>query len=113
MAERITNLKNAARQKFKVQITDGDLAEFNFYFLPSQRGWFFDLTYGDFVVTGLQLVNSCNVLGAYINLLHFGLACNVIDGSEPYFVDDFAKNRVALYLLSEKEVNAIEEVVYA
>lgn len=113
MAERITNLKNVARQKFKVQITDGNLAEFNFYYLPSQRGWFFDLSYGDFKTTGLQLVNSCNVLSAYKNLINFGLACSVNDGSEPYFVDDFATNRVALYLLTEKEVNAIEENIYA
>lgn len=113
MSRRIMNLSAKSKQKFKVQIPDGDLAKFNFYFLPSQRGWFFDIEYGTFKSTGLQLVNSYNVLSAYFNTLRFGLSCQVIDGSEPYFVDDFAKGRVNLYILTEDEINTIERVAYA
>lgn len=113
MSYLITNLKNKARQQFKVQIPDKDIAEFNFYFLPSQRGWYFDVTYGDFTTTGLHLVTSYNVLRSYFNLLRFGLSCQVDDGSEPYFEDDLYTGRVKLYILSEDEVNAVEEVIYA
>lgn len=107
--EQITNLKEQPRQKFKIQIPNGDIAEFSFYFLPSQRGWFFDLTYGEFTTTGLHLVNSYNVLSAYFNILRFGLGCNVVDGSEPFFLNDFVTNRVGLYILSEDEVKQLEE----
>ena len=94
----ITNLKDRAKQTF------------NLYFLPSQRGWFFDISYRGFTSNGLHLVNSCNVLSAYFNILRFGLFCEVIDGSEPYFVDDFANGRVKLYLTDEDEVKFLESL---
>ena len=108
MAQQITNLKSRSKMQFGVQIPDGDIAYFNLYFLPSQRGWYLDVQYGDFESKGLHLVNSYNVLRSYFNTLRFGLSCQVVDGSEPYFVDDFANGRVGLYILSEDEVNTIE-----
>lgn len=113
MAYLITNLKNKAKQQFRVQIPDKDVAEFNFYFMPSQNGWYFDVKYGTFESKGLHLVNSYNVLSAYFNILRFGLSCQVIDGSEPYFVDDFVTGRVGLYILSEDEVKMMESVINA
>lgn len=109
----ITGLSIDAKQEFKIQIEDGGVAIFNFYFLQSQIGWFFDVTYGDFKTTGLRLVNSPNVLDAYFNILRFGLMVNVPDGAEPYFVDDFITGRVNLYVLSESEVKQIEGVINA
>ncbi len=110
MAQLITNLKNKSRQKIKVQIGNAAIATFTFYYLPSQQGWFFDVEYGDFVSKGLRLVNSYNVLTAYFNILRFGLSCQVSDGSEPFFVDDFSTGRVKLFLLSEEEVLFLESV---
>lgn len=108
--QQITNLKDRARQTFRVQVTGGDTAEFFMYYLPSQRGWYFDITYGTFTATGLHLVNSFNVLNAYFNLLRFGLFCEVIDGSEPYFVDDFSTGRVKLYITDESEARFLESL---
>jgi hypothetical protein len=110
MPRLITNLKSQARQQIKVQIENADMATFTFYYLPSQQGWFFDVEYGDFVSKGLRLVNSYNVLTAYFNILRFGLSCQVSDGSEPFFVDDFATERVKLFLLTEEEVLFLESV---
>lgn len=112
MSYMISNLSDKAKQQFRVRIPDKDTAEFNFYFLPSQNGWYFDIKYGTFESKGLHLVNSYNVLSAYFNILRFGLSCQVIDGSEPYFVDDLATGRVVLYILTEDEVKAVEDVVY-
>lgn len=109
----ITGLSADAKQKFKVQIEGGDIAIFNFYYLQSQIGWFFDITYGDFKSTGLRLVNSPNVLDAYFNILRFGLLCSVPDGAEPYFIEDFINGRVNLYVLSESEVKELESSLYA
>lgn len=109
----ITGLSASPKQEFKVQIEGGDVAVFNFYFMQSQIGWFFDITYGDFKSTGLRLVNSPNVLDAYFNILRFGLMVNVPDGAEPYFVDDFITGRVNLFVLSENEVKQIEGIINA
>ena len=108
----ITGLSVDAKQEFRIQIEGGDIAIFNFYYLESQIGWFFDITYGDFKSTGLRLVNSLNVLAAYFNVLRFGLLCEVPDGAEPYFVDDFISGRVNLYILSQEDVKQIEETAY-
>jgi hypothetical protein len=111
--KQITGLSANAKQKFKVQIDGGDIAIFNFYYLQSQIGWFFDITYGNFKSTGLRLVNSPNVLSPYFNMLRFGLMVEVPDGAEPYFLDDFISGRVNLYITSEIEVKQIEETLYA
>lgn len=111
--KQITGLGADSKQEFKIQIEGGEVAIFNFYFLQSQIGWFFDLTYGNFKTTGLRLVNSPNVLDAYFNILRFGLLVNVPDGAEPYFVDDFITGRVNLYILSESEVKQVEGVINA
>ena len=109
----ITGLSIDAKQEFKIQIEDGNVAIFNFYYLQSQIGWFFDITYGDFKSTGLRLVNSPNVLDAYFNILRFGLFVEVPDGAEPYFIDDFISGRVNLYILSESDVKDMENILYA
>lgn len=109
----ITGLSANPKQEFKVQIEGGDIVTFNFYFLQSQIGWFFDISYGNFKSTGLRLVNSLNVLSAYFNILRFGLMVEVPDGAEPYFLDDFISGRVNLYVLNESEVNEIEDKLNA
>lgn len=109
----ITDLSDDAKQLFKVQIENAEVATIKLYFLPTQAGWFFDLTYGDFVATGLRLTNSPNVLSNYLNVLRFGLLCRVNDGAEPYFIDDFTTERVKLYVLSYDEVEALEKTLYA
>ena len=109
----ITDLSDDAKQLFKVQIENANVATLNFYYLPTQSGWFFDISYETFKATGLRLTNSPNVLSAYQNILRFGLGCQVIDGAEPYFVDDFVTGRVKLYILSNDEINEMEKVLYA
>jgi hypothetical protein len=110
--QQITGLSASPKQEFKVQIESGDIAIFNFYYLQSQIGWFFDIEYGNFKSTGLRLVNSLNVLSPYFNILRFGLMVEVPDKAEPYFLDDFISGRVNLYILSESEVKQIEETYY-
>lgn len=110
--QQITGLSASPKQEFKVRIEGGDVAIFNFYYLQSQIGWFFDITYGNFKSTGLRLVNSLNVLSPYFNILRFGLKVEVPDKAEPYFLDDFISGRVNLYITSETEVKKIEETYY-
>lgn len=111
--KQITGLSASPKQQFKLQTASGDIVTFDFYFLQSQIGWFFDISFGNFKSTGLRLVNSLNVLSAYFNILRFGLMVEVPDGAEPYFLDDFINGRVNLYFLEEDEVKQLEETVYA
>ena len=111
--QQITDLSDDAKQLFKIQIENADVATLKLYFLPTQAGWFYDITYGGFSATGLRLTNSPNVLSSYFNILRFGLMCYVNDGVEPFFVDDFVTERVRLYVLSYNEVKEMEKSLYA
>jgi len=111
--QQITDIGATARQKFKFQIENGDLAEFVLYFSETQRCWFMDITYGNFTSKGLRVVNSINILSAYKNILRWGLACVVNDGFEPWFVDDFSTGRAALYVTNYEELQDLEGLAYA
>ena len=111
--QQITDIGSIARQSFKFQIEGGELAEFVLYFSNTQRCWFLDLTYGDFITKGLRVVNSINMLSPYKNILRFGLVCLVKDGFEPWFVDDFSTGRASLYITNIEEINTLEKIAYA
>ena len=111
--QQITDIGSIARQNFKFQIENGELAEFTLYFSETQRCWFLDISYGTFKSTGLRVVNSLNILSPYKNILRFGLMCIVNDGYEPWFVDDFKSGRASLYITSINEINMLEKMFYA
>lgn len=111
--QQITDLSSDAKQTFKIQIEDGKLATFKLYYSDNQIGWFLDVEYEGVVSKGLRLTNNPNVLSAYLNLIRVGLACQVTDGQEPYFQNDFTSGRVNLYILTEAEAILVKEEIYA
>lgn len=107
----ITEINNDSKQQLTF-VTEDDYS-FDFYieFKPTQNGWFFDIEYGDFISYGNRLCNSPNILRQFKNILPFGIACTVNDGGEPYFIDDFASERVQIHLLTASEVLEMESDV--
>jgi len=105
----ITEINNDARQKFVLVTENGEEINFLLEFKPTQEGWFFNLEYSDTTINGVRLCNFPNILRQWKNSLPFGMACTVTDGGEPNFVDDFVTGRVQVHLLTESEVEQIEE----
>lgn len=81
-------------------------------YLPSQQFWMMDIGYNDFQANGLLVVTSPNLLRAFKNIIPFGLACTTVDGNDPYYIDDFSLQRASLYLLTQAEVEAMEEELF-
>lgn len=77
-------------------------------FLPRQRLWSMDVTLDDFVLNGIILLNSPNILHGYANNIPFGILCTTLDGQDPYTLDAFATGYAKLFLLSADEVILIE-----
>lgn len=77
-------------------------------FMPSQNMWMMDLQSGDFVCNGIHVVSSVNLLRNYKNVIPFGISCITLDSLDPYYIDDFAKQRCSLFLLTAAEVEIIE-----
>jgi hypothetical protein len=92
-------------QKQTLTLQDGSALTLTLYFRPLQFGWFInELTYRDFVLKGLRITNSPNMLNQWRNLIPFGLACFSTANREPSLVQDFSTKASKLYILTEAEV---------
>lgn len=101
----IQNLTDDTKQKQTVLLEDGTSFTFTLYFRPLQYGWFIDeLTYQDFVLYGLRVCNTPNLLHQYRNQIPFGLACFSSEKREPMLQPDFSSGASNLYVLSADEV---------
>lgn len=106
----IQNLTNNARQKQTLQLPDGTFIVLSIYFVPMQQGWFItELVYGTFVLNGIRITNSPNILHQFRNQIPFGLACFSTNEREPSLADDFASEASKLFVLTEAECEQYTE----
>lgn len=106
--KQITYFTNNANQKVVVTLDDGSSINFSLKYFENQLGWFYTLSYGNFIRNSRRLVSSPNLLRAYRNILPFGLACIAVDGYEPTFLDDFSSGRVCVYILNAQDIIDVE-----
>ncbi len=108
----LNKINDNAHQKFFLTGNPGQRIILVLRYLASQQMWMADIEWGEFVLNGILVTASPNMLRNYKNLIPFGLACTVVDGLDPYYIDDFDKGRASLFLLSAAEVQAIEEAMF-
>jgi hypothetical protein len=107
---RITNITLDSRQRQTVALPDGTSFRMVLYYVPLQYGWFLpEISYQDFIVNGLRVVNSPNLLHQFRNQIPFGLACFTEDKREPMFQEDFNSGFAKLYVLTEAEKEEFTE----
>jgi len=86
-------------------LSDGSTVFIQMYFIPMQYAWVFNtITYGDFILNGLKITNSPNMLYQFKNILPFGIACFSQNNREPTQLQDFSSGASKLYILSAAEV---------
>lgn len=91
-------------------LEDGSAVYFELYFRPLQQGWFFNtIIHRDFVLNGVRVVNSPNILHQFKNQIPFGIGCFSIANREPSLQQDFLSGASKLYILTESEVEAYSE----
>ena len=77
-----------------------------------QYGWFInDLEYQDFLLQGLRVCNSPNMLYQFQNKLPFGIGCFSTGNREPSLQQDFSSGASKLYILNEEEVAEYSEYI--
>lgn len=81
------------------------------YFRPMQLGWFINsITYQTkFILRGMRITNSPNMLNQFRNKIPFGLGCFSAGNREPSQQKDFSSGASQLYILSAAEVAAYAE----
>ena len=68
--------------------------------------------FNNYETTCIQVTNNPNILRQVKNLYNFGIGCSVIDGTEPWFVDDFLTGRASLFVLNKADVDYVEKNIY-
>ncbi len=106
----INRVTAAPLQERTLILEDGTSLTFTMYYRPSQQGWFINsLTYLDFVLNGLRICASPNMLYQWSNRLPFGLACITSLRREPTLQQDFFSGNFQLYVLTQDEVDSYVE----
>lgn len=103
-------MTNDARQKQTLVLPDGTQIVLSIYFIPLQLGWFItSLTYQNFILNGLRITNSPDMLYQFRNQIPFGIACVSDQNREPTQQDDFLSGASKLYVLTSAEVEQYTE----
>lgn len=97
-------------QKQTLLLEDGTAVNIVIYFRPMQFGWFFNsISYQDFLVEGLRITNSPNMLNQFSNQIPFGIGCFSTANREPTQQADFSSGASKLYILNAAEVAEYSE----
>lgn len=108
--KKITQITSNPLQKQNLILDDGTQVQVTIYYVPLQFGWFItELVYGDFILRGVRICNSPNMLYQFKNQIPFGIACYTEANREPTQQQDFASGAAILYLLSQAEVDEYAE----
>lgn len=105
----IEQLTSDSKQKQVLLLDDGTTISLTIEYKPLQFGWFItELSRLDFVIQGMRICTSPNLLQQFCNQIPFGLACYTSGNAEPTLQEDFAPGgRSQLYILTEAEVIAL------
>lgn len=108
----VTGLTDEPKQESTIVLDDGSRVVLLLEFRPNQRGWVYDLTWGDFELNGRRLVASPNILRQFRERLTFGLAIVTMANVEPLRQGDLADGTALVYLLNAEDVAAVEATVF-
>lgn len=107
----ISQVTADATQNMTLILPNGNPVSLTLYWIPQQYGWFIlNLTYGSFVLNGLRICNSPNMLSQFQNQIPFGLACYTAQNREPSQQNDFVSGASLLYILSAEEVEEVQAI---
>ena len=103
----IQNITDDPKQKQTLVLPDGTQIQISYYYVPNQQSWFIrTLTYDTFILQGIRICNSPNLLYQFRNQIPFGLACfSTLAKREPMLQEDFSTGESKLYILTAEEVN--------
>ncbi len=108
----LNKIASSGSQQLFLTGNPGQRITMNLRYLPSQKLWSMDVQYLDFILQGILVMASPNMLQNYKNIIPFGIACSTVNGLDPYYIDDFTAQRASLFLLSAADVSAIEEAYF-
>ena len=108
----ITELNDNPKQNLRFIVDTGEEFTISFVYRENAQLWFYDLQYQDFILNGMGLVVSPNILRQWKNIIPFGISVISNDINDPFFLDDFKSGRVQLIVLNKNDVETVENLSY-
>lgn len=108
----LTGFTDQPRQESIITIDDGSRATLRLEYKPNQLGWFISITRGDFVLNGVRLVPSPNILRQWDNVIPFGLLVATNGNAEPINQSDLSNGFCGLYLLDVAEIVEVSDLAF-
>lgn len=105
----LSTLNSNPRQSLYFVTDENERLKFTFYFLPTQRNWYFNIESDNFNLYGQRLCCHPNLLAKYSNNITFGMNVTTTDGLDPYQISDFTTGYCYVSILDSSEVEQIEE----
>ena len=105
----LTNITNDPNQQCTVVLPDNTRFILYLEYNALVSSWNYGVSYSvkNLNYLGQQLTNNLNLLNPFVNIINFGLLCEVTDGGNPWSKNDFIKQRVNLYLLNQNDLDII------
>ena len=108
----ITSITEEPKQQFNLKLENNELATMRLYYYESQKSWFFDIEYKEYVNNGNRVVLTFNALRHLKNRLPFGIGFIAGTSAEPFGLDAFTSGKFIMLLLNQDDVQQIEETIY-
>lgn len=109
----ITSITSEPKQRLVLNLDNNESAIMRLYYYSTQKSWYFDIEYKDYINNGNKVVLTMNALRHLKNKLPFGLAFVSGSNAEPFLLNDFSSGNVLMILLNQDDVQEIEDVVYS
>ena len=104
----INGITSQPKQQMTIPLEDGSSAYLYVEYREQQSGWFANVSWGTWLVNGMRLTASPNVLQKWQHVIPFGLALLTQGDVEPLNLMDFADGTVTVYLLNADDVAAVQ-----
>lgn len=109
----VTGLTSQSTQSSFLTLDDGALVAIYMTYCPQQRGWFANISWSDWSITGMRLCAAPNILRQWKDRIPFGLALLTTDDSEPMSQDAFSSDFARLILLNSADVASVDALAYS
>jgi hypothetical protein len=107
----ISNITSDPKQTLHLVLDDASVVDFTLIYRGAIQRWSYDITYGTREIKGGIVCNHPNFLRKWRKVLPFGIACSVVDGTEPISQDDFSEGRAVIYLLNQDDITYVEDSI--
>lgn len=110
--KRITSITSQPIQNFIISLDNNETVNFKLYYYSSQKAWYYDFEYGDYISNGNKVVLDMNALRYLKNLLPFGIGFVSTTNIDPFQLESFINEDCLMVVWNQEEVQELEETIY-